>query len=317
MPMFNPVVTPDYLSKMGSVSPLYAIQADNAFQRAEAQDQASLADMMSGFQHEQAMRPLKQESQRLSNETSEAQIPGLRALSSMNQRKDKMEGITFDADVKSRLAELATRASDAEMKQFETGVQRMMYSADPKERERGFKLFEASKHMYEIRQKQKFDAEENQKQRDAQIQAANIAAASRAAAAEAKATRAGSVQEAIARMGFEKAAVYFNYLSKEAAKQNNVEEAQYYAGLADEMKQANERAKILAAQQAGGGKIDPAATAATGEITVRPGAEPQGFSREPQANTKVYTIEQLKQRYPNFTEQQIRDAAKARGIEIR
>jgi hypothetical protein len=183
MPQYNPVVTPDYLSKMNQVSPLYAIQADNAYNRAAQQDQAGLADLFAQQQHDQQMRPLKLQSQQISNDQGLAQLPGLRAESSISQRKDRMGAATYDSEVSGKLKKMALEADETELKQLGTQAQKMMLSQDPTERKKGQALFDASSHMYELRTKHNQEMEKARLQAETSRYVADKGAESRLAVA--------------------------------------------------------------------------------------------------------------------------------------
>lgn len=83
-------------------------------------------------------------------------------------------------------------------------------------------------------------------------------------------------QELVSKMGFEKAAVYYDAKAESAREQGNEQAATYYSAQADKMKTAYERAKTLAAGAAQAGKVDVGATAG---VPTNPAPVPQGFSQ--------------------------------------
>jgi hypothetical protein len=226
MPQYNPVVTPDYLAKMNQVSPLYAIQADNAYNRAAQQDQAGLADLFAQQQHDQQMRPLKLQSQQISNDKGLAQLPGLRAESSISQRKDRMGAATYDSEVSGKLKKMALEADETELKQLGTHAQKMMLSQDPAERKKGQALFDASSHMFELRTKHNQEMEKARLQADTSRYVADKGAESRLAVANTR----GAGGEKAPKNPRELYAYYYNM----AVNSEDPAEQQQYTALAQE-----------------------------------------------------------------------------------
>lgn len=107
-------VTPRTLQELDQV-PLYkfitGLQTVDNMQNA---DQQTLADLPDSIAHQQAMRPMQQEQMRLGNEATLAQLPGMRAQSSMQQRKDSDENL-FTPE---RHAEFYAKHGAEKMKQF-------------------------------------------------------------------------------------------------------------------------------------------------------------------------------------------------------
>lgn len=120
--------------------------------RARDMDVQRQADLPSLISHEARMRPLRETQMDAGNQTTLANLPGLQAQSKMLQRKNQMEEMTFDATVSGKLKELATKASEDELKQLEASAIKMTLSDDPNERYRGAKILAASKEMFKAQQ---------------------------------------------------------------------------------------------------------------------------------------------------------------------
>ena len=272
MAQYQPLVNPTSLANLNQVPLDMTLEGMDWFNQARNADSQQFQDLPGLLAHEQALRPLKQQQMQIANDTGLAQLPGIKAQSSILQRKNKMEDITFDDDVKTKLSDLATKLKKNDIEQIEAEGQRLLTSMNPEERWRGAQLLAASKEMFALNHKQYQAIElEGVKHRNAkelmqmQIDAGRFN----------KTPRAGkSPEEILASMGFEKASVYYDAKAQAAEEAGNKDHAQYYRDQADKMKQAYERAKVLQGQAAAGGKID--APAVTG-LPATPQAQPQGF----------------------------------------
>lgn len=146
---YNLMVNPTSLSQLNKVPIDMTLESMDWLSRANDMDNQRIADLPSLIAHEQRMRPLKETQSDLNNQTSLAQLPGLRAQSNMLGRKDKMEDITFDDTVKGKLRELALKSGEDEIKGLQQQGEKMLYSQNPQERYRGQQILAASKAMYE------------------------------------------------------------------------------------------------------------------------------------------------------------------------
>lgn len=106
--------TPQTLAQLDQV-PLYKFgTALNMINDMQSADQQNLADLPSSIAHEQAMRPLREQQLSIGNEQGLAQLPGLRATASMQQRKNQEE----DLFTPERHAEFYAKHGAEKMKQF-------------------------------------------------------------------------------------------------------------------------------------------------------------------------------------------------------
>lgn len=89
---------------------------------------------------------------------------------------------------------------------------------------------------------------------------------------------ATSEAEAVSKMGYEKAAVYYDAKASEAEQSGNAERAEMYRAKADMMKMARERDQAISAMANQGGKIDVGAAT---DLPTKPELKPEGFNRGP------------------------------------
>jgi DNA-binding transcriptional regulator YiaG len=106
--------TPQTLAQLDQV-PLYKFgTALNMLDNMQSADQQTLADLPNSIAHEQAMRPMRQEQLSIGNQQGLAQLPGMRAQSSMQQRKNQEE----DLFTPERHAEFYAKHGAEKMKQY-------------------------------------------------------------------------------------------------------------------------------------------------------------------------------------------------------
>jgi hypothetical protein len=152
-------MNPQSLGALNSVPVDMTLQALDWQQRAQQADQMSLAEMNAANQRAAQKHMLDQEQARIANETSLAQLPGIRAQSSIQQRKNTMEEATFEPELKAKMTEFGIKATDAELKAYDQGVQKLLNSSNPAERARGEKLWQASSVMMKAREDHKLKME--------------------------------------------------------------------------------------------------------------------------------------------------------------
>lgn len=152
MAQYQPLVNPTSLANLNQVPLDMTLEGMDWFNQARNADSQQFQDLPGLLAHEQALRPLKQQQMQIANYTGLAQLPGIKAQSSILQRKNKMEDITFDDDVKTKLSDLATKLKKNDIEQIAAEGQRLLTSMNPEERKRGVELLNASKHMFEVNQ---------------------------------------------------------------------------------------------------------------------------------------------------------------------
>lgn len=285
MAQYQPLVNPTSLANLNQVPLDMTLEGMDWFNQARNADSQNFQDLPGLLAHEQALRPLKQQQMQIANDTGLAQLPGVKAQSSMLQRKNKMEDITFNDDVKVKLSDLATKLKENDIKQIEAEGQKLLTYPNPDDRWRGAQLLAASKEMFAVNhgQYQAIELEGIRHRNAKELRQMDIDAGKYA-----KTPRSGkSPEEILASMGFEKASVYYDAKAQAAEEAGNKEHAQYYRDQADKMKQAYERAKVLQGQAASGGKID--APAVTG-LPATPQVQPQGFGGAQAPTDRVRVI---------------------------
>lgn len=282
---YQPLVNPTSLANLNQVPLDMTLEGMDWFNQAKQADQQNFQDLPGLLAHEQALRPLKQQQMQIANDTGLAQLPGIKAQSSMLGRKNRMEDITFDDDVKLKLRKLGNELGDEDRKTVLREAEKMLSDPDVNTRYRGMQILAATKEMFGESQKQgrAIDMEGIKHRNAKELRQMDIDAGKYA-----KTPRSGkSPEEILASMGFEKASVYYDAKAQAAEEAGNEDHANYYRAQADKMKQAYERAKVLQGQAAAGGKIDPGAV--TGLPTV-PQAQPQGFGTTPAPTDRVRVI---------------------------
>ena len=154
MAQYQPLVNPTSLANLNQVPLDMTLEGMDWFNQARNADTQNFQDLPGLLAHEQALRPLKQQQMQIANDTGLAQLPGVKAQSSMLQRKNKMEDITFDDDVKVKLSDLATKLKENDIKQIEAEGQKLLTSPNPDDRWRGAQLLAASKEMFAANHRQ-------------------------------------------------------------------------------------------------------------------------------------------------------------------
>lgn len=267
-------MNPQSLGALNSVPIDMTLQALDWQQRAQQADQMSLAEMNAANQRAAQKHMLDQEQARIANETSLAQLPGIRAQSSMQQRKNTMEEATFEPELKAKMTEFGIKATDAELKAYDQGVQKLLNSSNPAERARGEKLWQASSVMMKAREDHKLKMEIEKEQTYRTLEAQRIAAGSREKVASSKGSPEGTAANIInsinaGKLNYEKGATAFFTLA-ELMEEGDPRKAQYM-GIAAKLEaaalnKANAGAKPAADLEALGIKTTtPQATPVLGE----------------------------------------------------
>jgi hypothetical protein len=102
--LFQPNVTPQTLSNLGNVPLGMTLEAQNGVAQAQQADNQQYQDLPGMIAHEQAMRPLREQQAQIGNDTSLAQLPGIRAQAETQQRNNREGGLLSDAHVKDLLS---------------------------------------------------------------------------------------------------------------------------------------------------------------------------------------------------------------------
>jgi hypothetical protein len=195
-----------------------------------AQEQQATQAKALANQFDSANNPMLLEKQRLSNEGM-----GFDNMSKgVKGRNDvAMESLNLDSAKRKALID----ASDGEIKLMQNQAQQMAYSLDPAIAEKGKKLMLLSEAAVMERAKHADTMEKERLHRQTQIETANIAAAASRYGADARVSAAGQRRggakdpaEVISKLGYEKAAVYYDAL---AANSDDPQQAAQYKALSD------------------------------------------------------------------------------------
>lgn len=252
-----------------------AEQQGSAMQNNKLNQIGALQDLFKN----QAMIPLDVEGKRLSNEQTGLTNTGLGmknedAAMSLDMRK-KAAPQEYEAMV----TKMAQEIDDGKMKLFNNQIQRLAYSQDPRERAMGSDMMNMSKDILAKREELKLQGSNSMAVAKEHSRSALEVAKTNQEGANARAAGrvgTGKGEAALAaKMGYEKASVYYFIKAQEAEAEGDAEGAAKAYAQANVMKEAFERAKILAAQQGQAGKPDLSDPSMN--IPTRPGATPQGF----------------------------------------
>ena len=110
-------------------------------------DQQTQANQLNRMQAQQAMefekqkQPFELSQLGLQNQTTEAQLPGIRANSTMLSNKADIDTSTLEQQRKAKISELATQVTSNDLMQAENGIKQMMAHPDPKIRAQGQQLY--------------------------------------------------------------------------------------------------------------------------------------------------------------------------------
>lgn len=274
------------LTQLDKVPIDMTLEGLQAYHQGQRADQIGLQELMRKQAFEQSADPMRLQDMQTSNRRG-LQDLAIGAQDLQKRTRENREGdFTSDARMQAEYKGFLAKASEADISMAASKFQEMAFSRDPKIKAQGIAGMQMTKDF--VMQKQREDnlraiAQGNNA---TSIRVAEIGAAARTAA---KASSAKAEPELVAKLGYEKVSVYYDAKAREAEIEGDADGAKYYAMKADQMKQAAERARILAAQQAGAGKVDM--TGATdGRIPVQPGAKPEGFTRGPALGTKENPI---------------------------
>lgn len=277
-------------------------QLDMARQNNSINQQASLEDMM----RRQEMHPVDMASKQASTGLVQQQTRGAKL-------KNDFDENTFDDRIKGELSKIATQISEDDFKQIDMAVQAGMMSQNPQERAIASQLNSMRRALVEMREKENLEHKNKLEQIGAsgkiQKEVAGIYAANKGGG-----KGAGSSEAAmIAKMGFEKAAVFYDNKAMEAELEGDAEAAARFRAQANKMKEAFERGKTLAAGTAQGGKVD--AGAATG-LPTRAAPVPQGFT-QPAAKPQAANLADVQKMYPGVPADKLKEAYKKKfGVDL-
>ncbi len=271
------------LGQMDKVPLDMTLEGLRAYGQTQQADQIGLQEMLRKQQFEQQMDPMRLQAQRTSNNTG---LQDLAAKTRENKEADFTSNVRMQAQYKGFLQ----KASDADLGMATNKWQEMAMSRDPKISAQGRAGLSMTKDFLLAKQNQdnqaRISAADNA--RAVQIEKMGIDAG--------KYNRAGSggsgpktEAEIVAKLGYEKASVYYDAKVQEALAGGNDEVAELYRAQANKMKIAAERMRTLAAQQGAEGKVDITGTT-QGRVPTRPGANPQGFENGPKLGTKENPI---------------------------
>jgi hypothetical protein len=250
-------------------------QFDQALQTDKNANAKSLQDMMFAQQEQ----PMKMDQMRATTRNTNA-------TADKTELDNKFSRDTWDDKIKAEVSKFAREIDDNQLKQINAKLERDMMSPDPQVRAQAQRTYQFTKEMT------KFKEEEGMKHGNKLSEIKATGAEQRGIEQmridAGKYNRAGSggktMSELIAKLGYEKAAVFYDSKAMEAELDGDLEGAAHWHAQADKMKQADERRRMLAAQAAQGGKVD---TGSYAGLPTVPQPQPQGFGTPQQAQGEV------------------------------
>lgn len=289
-------------------------QQDAAMQNNQLNQVGALQDLWKNDQ----MYPLDIQGKQLSNQQTGLQNTGLGLKNEDTQMSLEMRKKAAPEEYKALVTKFATEIDDNELKQYNNHIQRLTYSQNPQERAMGLELMNMSKDIWSEKEKLRIQGDNNMAVAKEHSRGALAVAQEATARKAAGAGNSKGEASVIAKMGYEKAAVYYDFKAQEAEAEGDMEAAARYAAQANKMKIARETEKAIAAQATAAGKIDPGA--ATGMPT-KPPFVPQGFTPptaapQPQAPV-IKSLADLQKLYPGWPADKLKEAYKKKtGIDL-
>lgn len=228
-----------------------------------------------------------------------------------NRINTATEGLQLDAAQK----ELVTKASKADLDQFEFGAQRMAYSKNPQERAEGERLLKMHKEFLKLRESQGFAASEAEKQRKHAFALENLRNRNATERAQKLAAAKLAAKSGTEKMTMDQRISHYAQLAQQAKAAGDAELAlEYY-------NEAQYLSSLKASQRpdTGVGKIDQGAV--TGLPVVPPKAPVQPPINVPQAPVQQTqpkpTLSSVQQMYPGVPPEKLRDAYKKKfGVDL-
>jgi hypothetical protein len=223
--------------------------------------------------------PLKVQEQQITNQTSQARLPGILAESESKARAEREANQLTPERMSAARAKFLEQASESDIAILESQARQMAMSSDPVKRKQGETLLGQTKGMLEEKQKHA--------QRLAVIREQGAQTRQTNQERPQPAARGGAMTGPDGKLSFEKAAVFYTQRALEAAQSGDMEQAQAFKIMAD---QFNEKAVALRASAAGQGQAGKVDIGAMGGVPVRtaPAATPMQIpGMSPQAAPKV------------------------------
>lgn len=284
----------------------------------QQRDDMGLAALAEKNRQEQLMNPLKIQHQQLTNTgqgiTNNQGLATLHKQTRENTENDFTSNARMQAELRKHLAE----ADESDLKLAHYKFQQMAMSQDPKQRKIGETGLGQTKEFILQRIKDKADMDKVNAQGANQLAVARIGAESREAVGRMRGAGGGGKPPKSERE-------LYAYYAKLAADAETPEDAERYTELANVQWQKAIDLAVSRTKEANAGEVDPSkigkgipVTPPVGPAPPMP-VPPRRGASAPTAGAapKVVTLDQMKARYPKATEEQIRAAAKAKGIEIK
>lgn len=305
------------LAQLNKVPLDMTLDSLRAVQRGVQKEDIGLQELLRKQQYEQQMDPLLLQAKQLENRgLGINNDQGLQTL--QRQRREKeIADFTKDLDMQNNYKAALNKASDEDLKTALYRAQKMAFSDDPRVRAQGEAIFTRTKEAWLERQKNNNEMAKVGAQGRNAAEVARIGADSRVAAAGQK----GAGKTAFPKSPKELASFYAEK-ARLAAEEGNSEEEEHFTNLSrDQWKlYMSELDRRGAANKLGG--VDGAAVA---DVPRREGAPVEQMPKPSESGagggkpqqSKVYTMEQLRSRYPGIADDVLKNAAKAKGIEIK
>lgn len=281
---------PSTLQDIFSMNPGAFNQAQGMLDMGMQQGQADLRKTQLQNMFDEQNDPLRVQSQRLSNEGLEAQIPGMRADSQIKgMNADKQRELQPDAIAAAR-SKFLKEASDDDIAQLENHARGMAMSKDESVRKQGEFLLGQTKDMLKERQKNSFDIgkiqESGNQARQTQQQAIDAGKFKKGGA-----SGQDALEKALVSGAWDKAATAYDAMAQRALEAGDQEMSMYYATKAKEYSDKF----ILSRTSAKPGGVDVGAVGGvptnpqpTVPMPAMPGQQNNPASASPNANQAIF-----------------------------
>lgn len=305
---------PSSLGSIYEMNPGAFWQAQGQIGLQKQQQEQTLQKMIEANAQAQRMNPLEVQQRQLANQTAEAQLPGIIGQAQQSAVKGRIAQDTEQETKRATLQKLTRDMSDDDLTIAQNQIRSRAMQGDPK----AIQAMELFEDVIKEKAKQKYMADwqmELERLRGAnQLAAVREGNVGRAAVASSRSSGSptdfwstfyGKLKNARDRH----AALVLEAQKIEA---DNPEEAMKMRQMAEAIRPQAEQE--IAAPKPGGINVGAATNLPT---QAGPNIAPPGQAPAANSDYSTWNMQQWKQRYPNATEDQIRNAAKAKGITIK
>jgi type II secretory pathway pseudopilin PulG len=310
---------PDLSQMFGAQSVMPAFLGMQRFQQAQQAQQGNMADQSQQMEIARNRAPVDLQHIMSQTEENRARVPYMQAQQNkLNDDLSITQAVPKQQRIDAAIAEYAAKTSEKEIKDHENAIRKGLIDPSPEVRKQAEfmwqQLDKVKTKKMELDNQAKIHEADAASRRASARDVAMVGASSRENVALTRTQAAGKhAQEVLdavkaGKMDPAKAAATFGTL---ALLEEDPQKKAMYQNISNQMETMAQKLKPAPQPQIDPTRV-PNAPLTTPSL---PGPTVQTAPPAPSA-PKIVTLEAMKKRYPNATEQQIRDAAKAKGIEI-